>query len=77
MVSIHQSDEDAEQNKTMFVVVWIYIFDSSDYSCKIVPAFGAWTRFSCLKVMEVISHIQPMTEFLERHCKIILYSVRL
>ena len=45
MVSIHQSDADADQNKTRFVVVWICIFDSSDYSRKIVPTFGAWTRF--------------------------------
>ena len=45
MVSIHQSDGDADQNKTRFVVVWICIFDSSDYSRKIVPTFGGWTRF--------------------------------
>ena len=54
MVSIHQSDADADQNKIRFVVVWMYIFDSSDYSRKTVPTFGAWTRFFCLKVMEYI-----------------------
>ena len=43
MVAIHQGDADADQNKTRFVVVWICIFDSSDYSRKIVPTFGAWT----------------------------------
>ena len=34
MVSIDQSDADADQNKIRFVVVWIYISDSFDYSQK-------------------------------------------
>ena len=83
MVSIHQSGAGADQNKTRFVVVWIYIFDSSDYSRKILLTFGAWTRFflsesyGLLFLLELISHIQPVTEFLERYCRIISFSLTL
>ena len=38
MVSIHRGDAEADQHKTCS-------FDSSEYSLKIVPTFGAWTRF--------------------------------
>ena len=89
MVSFHQSDADADQNKTRFLVVWICIFDSSYYSRKIVVAkcdlwrmdkiFLVRKLWSILEVwwsiLEVISHFQP--EFLERHCRIISFSVSL
>ena len=44
MVSIHQSDADADQNKTRFVEVWICIFDGAGGGRQGFIDRGFWTK---------------------------------